>query len=98
VCDGSIRKEIPGADIAIHAEPLEEPLPATAGRVTPHSKVSAHRIACLQEWIANDFHSERSIDYMTLLFSPVIGSAIWIGGGGVGLLLVIIVVVLLVRR
>jgi hypothetical protein len=33
---------------------------------------------------------------MHLLFSPVLGSAIWIGGGG-GLLLVIIIVVLLVR-
>jgi hypothetical protein len=33
---------------------------------------------------------------MTLLFSPVLGSAIWIGGGG-GLLLVIIIVVLLIR-
>jgi hypothetical protein len=32
-----------------------------------------------------------------LLFTPVLGSAIWIGGGGVGLLLVIIVVVLLLR-
>jgi hypothetical protein len=46
----------------------------------------------------NDFHPEQNINYMTLLFSPVIGSAIWIGGGGVGLLLVIIVVVLLLRR
>jgi hypothetical protein len=34
---------------------------------------------------------------MILLFSPVIGSAIWIGGGGVGLLLIIVVVVLLLR-
>jgi cellobiose-specific phosphotransferase system component IIC len=33
---------------------------------------------------------------MHLLFSPVLGSAIWIGGGG-GLLLVIIIVVLLIR-
>jgi hypothetical protein len=33
---------------------------------------------------------------MHLLFLPVLGSAIWIGGGG-GLLLVIIIVVLLVR-
>jgi hypothetical protein len=33
---------------------------------------------------------------MTLLFSPVIGSVIWIGGGG-GLLLVIVIVVLLLR-
>jgi hypothetical protein len=32
-----------------------------------------------------------------LLFTPVLGSAIWIGGGGVGLLLVIVVVVLLLR-
>jgi len=34
---------------------------------------------------------------MTLLFSPLIASAIWIGGGSVGLLLVIIIVVLLLR-
>ena len=34
---------------------------------------------------------------MHLLFAPVLGSAIWIGGGSVGLLLVIIVVVLLLR-
>jgi len=34
---------------------------------------------------------------MILLFSPVIGSAIWIGGGGAGLLLVIVIVVLLLR-
>jgi hypothetical protein len=33
-----------------------------------------------------------------LLFSPVLASAVWIGGGGVGLLLVIVVVVLLLRR
>ena len=32
-----------------------------------------------------------------LLLSPVLGSAIWIGGGGVGLLLIIVVVVLLLR-
>jgi hypothetical protein len=43
------------------------------------------------------FHSERNPNYMALLFSPVIGSAIWIGGGGVGLLLVIVIVVLLLR-
>ena len=35
---------------------------------------------------------------MHLLFSPVLASAVWIGGGGVGLLLVIVVVVLLLRR
>ena len=34
---------------------------------------------------------------MSLLFTPVIGSAIWIGGGGVGLLLLIVIVVLLLR-
>jgi cellobiose-specific phosphotransferase system component IIC len=48
--------------------------------------------------MANYFHSERNINYMTLLLSPVIGSAIWIGGGGAGLVLVVIVVVLLLRR
>jgi hypothetical protein len=44
------------------------------------------------------FHPERNINYITLLLTPVIGSALWIGGGGIGLLLVIVVVVLLLRR
>jgi hypothetical protein len=35
---------------------------------------------------------------MHLLFSPVLASGIWIGGGSLGLVLVIIVVVLLLRR
>jgi len=34
---------------------------------------------------------------MHILFSPVLASAIYIGGGSVGLLLIIIVVVLLLR-
>jgi hypothetical protein len=34
---------------------------------------------------------------MLLLFSPVLGSALYIGGGAGGLLLVIVIVVLLVR-
>jgi hypothetical protein len=40
--------------------------------------------------------NERQIMHL-LLFTPVLGSAIWIGGGGVGLLLLIVVVVLLLR-
>jgi hypothetical protein len=35
---------------------------------------------------------------MHLLFTPVLASALYIGGGSVGLLLVIIVVVLLLLR
>jgi hypothetical protein len=35
---------------------------------------------------------------MHLLFSPVLASAIWIGGGSVGLILVIVILVLLLRR
>ena len=35
---------------------------------------------------------------MHLLFTPMVASGLWIGGGSVGLLLVIIIVVLLVRR
>ena len=35
---------------------------------------------------------------MHFLFSPMLASAIWIGGGSVGLLLAIIIVVLLLRR
>jgi hypothetical protein len=34
---------------------------------------------------------------MFLLSSPVLASAIWIGGGSVGLLLVIVIIVLLLR-
>ena len=35
---------------------------------------------------------------MHLLFSPVLASGLWIGGGSVGLILFIIVIVLLLRR
>lgn len=35
---------------------------------------------------------------MHLLFSPVLASVIWIGGGSVGLVVLIIVVVLVLRR
>jgi hypothetical protein len=46
----------------------------------------------------NTLPSEKQRPIMhLLLFSPVLGSAIWIGGGSVGLLLVIIIVVLLFR-
>ncbi len=34
---------------------------------------------------------------MHLLFSPVLASALYIGGGGVGLVLIIVIVVLLLR-
>jgi cellobiose-specific phosphotransferase system component IIC len=34
---------------------------------------------------------------MHLLLLPVLGSAIWIGGGGVGLVLLVVIIVLLVR-
>jgi hypothetical protein len=34
---------------------------------------------------------------MLLLFSPLLASGIWIGGGTLGLVLVIVVVVLLLR-
>jgi hypothetical protein len=35
---------------------------------------------------------------MTLLITPVLASALYIGGGSVGLLLLIIIVVLVLRR
>jgi len=35
---------------------------------------------------------------MSLLFTPVLANALYIGGGSVGLLLLIIVVVLVLRR
>lgn len=34
---------------------------------------------------------------MLLLLTPVLASAVWIGGGSVGLVLVIVIVVLLLR-
>jgi len=40
--------------------------------------------------------TERKI--MSLLLSPVLASALYIGGGSVGLLLLIIIVVLVLRR
>jgi hypothetical protein len=45
------------------------------------------------KWIA--IKNERQT--MHLLLLPVLGSALWIGGGGFGLLLIIVVVVLLLR-
>jgi hypothetical protein len=48
--------------------------------------------------MANKLPSKNERQTMHLLFSPVLASAIYIGGGSVGLLLVIIVVVLLLRR
>jgi hypothetical protein len=35
---------------------------------------------------------------MHLLFSPVLASGIWIGGGSLGLVLLIVVIVLVLRR
>jgi len=40
--------------------------------------------------------NERQIMHL-LLLTPVLGSAIWIGGGSVGLVLLIVIVVLLLR-
>ncbi len=69
---------------------------AFPGRVSPHSKASARRVA----YFENDgehlvIKNERYT--MHLLFLPVLANVIWIGGGSVGLLLIIVVVVLLLR-
>lgn len=45
------------------------------------------------KWIALKIRRQT----MHLLLLPVLGSVIWIGGGGVGLVIIIIIVVLLVR-
>jgi hypothetical protein len=47
--------------------------------------------------MVNTLPSKKERYFMHLLLSPVLGSAIWIGGGSVGLLLVIVIVVLLLR-
>ena len=67
------------------------------GRVTPHRKSQAHRVAYLKsdgEYIA--IQNERQT--MHLLFSPVLASVIWVGGGSLGLVLLIVVIVLVLRR
>ena len=49
-----------------------------------------------ENMMANNCHqNERQT--MHLLFSPVLASALYIGGGSVGLILLIVVVVLLLR-
>jgi hypothetical protein len=50
-----------------------------------------------QKLAANVLPSKNERQTMHLLFTPVLGSAIWIGGGSVGLLLLIVIVVLLLR-
>jgi len=37
-------------------------------------------------------------DFMTLISSPMLADAIWIGGGTLGLILLIVVIVLVLRR
>jgi len=46
---------------------------------------------------ANELPSKNERSIMHLLFTPVLASALYIGGGSVGLLLIIIIVVLLLR-
>jgi hypothetical protein len=46
---------------------------------------------------ANELPPQHERQTMHILFSPVLASALYIGGGSVGLLLVIVVVVLLLR-
>jgi len=48
--------------------------------------------------MVNTLPSKNERHAMHFLFTPVLASALYIGGGSVGLLLVIVVVVLLLRR
>jgi hypothetical protein len=47
--------------------------------------------------MVNTLPSKNERHTMHLLFSPVLASALYIGGGGVGLILLIVVLVLLFR-
>jgi hypothetical protein len=68
------------------------------GRVTPHRKNHARRVASFQIVVTNELSSKNERKTMhLLLFAPVLASGIWIGGGVGGLILVIVVVVLLLR-
>ena len=68
------------------------------GRVTPHGERPAHRVTSLQKMMAKyiAIKNERKTMHL-LLFTPVLGSAIWIGGGGLGLVLLIVILVLIFR-
>jgi hypothetical protein len=47
--------------------------------------------------MVNTLPSKNKKHAMHPLFTPILASGIWIGGGSVGLLLIIVVVVLLLR-
>lgn len=47
--------------------------------------------------MANKPPSKKERQTMHLLFTPVLGSAIYIGGGGLGLVLLIVILVLIFR-
>jgi hypothetical protein len=55
-----------------------------------------HQAASLEQMTANELPSKNERSTMHLLFTPVLASAIYIGGG-FGLILIIVVVVLLLR-
>jgi tetrahydromethanopterin S-methyltransferase subunit B len=50
-----------------------------------------------ENMMVNTLPSKNKRHAMHLLFTPILASGIWIGGGSVGLLLIIVVVVLLLR-
>ena len=72
-------------------------LNCVGGIVVPDRKVAARFAFCTISAVSCNIGCKNERHIMHLLLSPVLGSAIWIGGGSVGLLLVIIVVVLFVR-
>ena len=61
--------------------------------------VKKRRFAYRAQMTVNNSPSENRIERYTMLlsFAPLLGSAIWIGGGSVGFLLLIVIVVLLLR-
>jgi hypothetical protein len=48
--------------------------------------------------MANELPPKNERQTMHLLFSPVLASALYIGGGSLGLVLLIVVIVLVLRR
>jgi hypothetical protein len=55
-----------------------------------------HQASSLEQMTADELPSKNERSTMHLLFTPVLASAIYIGGG-FGLILIIVVVVLLLR-
>jgi hypothetical protein len=83
---------------------LQAALPLRARSTATPMMVGFHPIARPTQCVEygemgsrKDRDQKRKTLFMHLLFSPLLDSVIWIGGGSIGFILVVVVVVLLLR-